>query len=333
VFRKWSVALVNLLGPVFLVLLAALPFLFLKMSYQSALDYFIGSYRAKEFYSFNQIDFFFLLSFFKSNPLHILVLLFSWGYFFTKRRNLSRPERFILFTSLTFTVLILIHNQRYPFFIASLIPMIFLPTFMWLERTRFAIRAVLLTLCIAGGYSEYRNYFLNSSNQDQLEFIGNMEPAVEKDNLVYAEGLGLLPRQPQQVFVFPSPYDDNREILMLALQERMPDLIFKTRRLDLLGDEFERFLSERYFNLQNGAYVLKLSPDAILFKKHPSAYFIYRVESDGQTLTQYESDGGAVSRLSSGAPGFFVSTVDTKSVMAQTPPYDLFLFDNVLCYR
>lgn len=154
-------------------------------------------------------------------------------------------------------LLILLIPQSYPYFIASLAPLVYLPAFALLlslifksnPRIRYTL---LLLIALQFGTVLYTSLKHDSpfirTNTDQIVFIKKASVLMSSyDKLNYIDGMGILPRQ-RFLNCFVSPDDDNaNNSCRLKLEsDPLPDVMIITTRFAYLGNEVFSIASKNY---------------------------------------------------------------------------------------
>lgn len=180
--------------------------------------------------------------------LPILASLFFSFYIFYKKDSTLKP--YAIASSAAF-ILILLIPQSYPFYIASLTPVFYLPMFMLLLKTTklsWLKKISLLSIQIIAVFfiSLHFKYAFHNSLKAQLNYIKKIGRIVSKNNLSYLDGMGILPRQ-NFIPCFVSPDDDNSNNSCFDnIKKNSAEVIIVTQRLNFLGTDLFVELEKNY---------------------------------------------------------------------------------------
>ncbi len=179
----------------------------------------------------------------------LLILSFVSALYFILRKDKKYLP--ISFSALLFGILLAGLPQSFDFFIASVVPFIYLPLFLaGLHLYSRYPKTVLLTLCaqivFVTGIKLSDKEPLYDSNSLQLSYIAKASALVHKNRLTYLDGEGILPTQ-TYLPCFASPLDTmaNRGCLDL-LKNNEPDVVIVTNRLMILGDGIFKIIQQNY---------------------------------------------------------------------------------------
>jgi hypothetical protein len=247
----------------------------------SSFYYYLETWKSRSDYSF------FLLDYFKVEwPLLLLSLLAN--IYFLKIRKF-RNQVTASFTS--FLVLFLV-PQSLPFFIASLTLLIYLPGFILLDSLAKNQKRLLLQNGVLIIFSIFQlvnlGYRLQnpeisiySSNLDQLKYIQKVSPIVEKNNLTYLDGAGILPRANfNPCFISPDDLVAN-ESCKTKLNNLEADAVIITQRLSFLGDFVYKTVAEGGYTQVKPNFWVKnkflsaISPEEFDLQAGPIPVFIF----------------------------------------------------------
>lgn len=170
--------------------------------------------------------------------------------------------------------LFVIFPEKYPFFLASLLPILSLPGVrfvnqmafllikrMGLERKslhrRHSLALWLVHICclLSITFSIYR-VAIRSDNSLQVDFIQKMTRYFSRLDLFnYYDVIGTIPDYPTMIhFAGPNQTRQNREAYT-EVEKALPSFIFYTRKMNFLEPMIGGFLNRHYLNVGNGVYV------------------------------------------------------------------------------
>ncbi len=192
---------------------------------------------------------------FKINFLHYIFLSMGW-ILFLKNKKQDHWSSFAILagaSSLSF----LIYPEKWDYFFASYIPLIFLPSlyvFSWIlkKRARFAL---VIPLFVTPFYMTHFTGW-HFSNKEQIRVIGNLGDLVDNSpEALYFDSTGLLPRHPI-LMVFYGPGDERAHHNNLdILKEVQPTFIFFTAKVSLGEPEILKFLHLNYKEITEDVWI------------------------------------------------------------------------------
>lgn len=191
-----------------------------------AIEYFASSYSNENYSNF------FLVSYLKSEFFAYTLSIIISIYFLFKRKYTPYS-----ISCLLAAVIVLIAPQSYPFLISSFVPIIYLPLFLFI-LTKLSDKKILLSTVVISLLSIWINiqFFINyRSNFDQFKFIKSASHLVNKYQLTYADGMGILPRQ-SFLPCFSSPGDEDSNTTCLdILRTNRSQVVIVTQRFLTIG--------------------------------------------------------------------------------------------------
>ena len=215
-----------------------------------AISYLGETFRSMEFPNAH------LRKFLTSEALLVLGTLFVSGLvLFRKEKEFRR----ITLASLACFALILLLPQSYPYFIASLAPIFYLPLFLKLLKPGvlkkyllFAPAAQIVLVFSMIGINEGRFYH---SNAAEFDYIGRVTKIIDKHNLTYVDGTGILPKQ-KLIPCFISPDDEAANYACSNfLANKIPDVVIATSRLNYLGIDLYKAIESEYSQIIPGLWL------------------------------------------------------------------------------
>lgn len=198
--------------------------------------------------------------------LSLILTALSVIYIFVKSLKSLYPYAI---SSLYFSLVICAIPQSYSFLIGSLLPFILTPLMLviLLNQTKkihfFAVltSVFIFTLAIRFNHSA----FLYSSSFKQLKYIEVAGKIVEKNNLHYLDGVGILPRQ-KNYPCFASPNDQVANTSCLdRIQNQDLDSIIITSRLMYVGEQVFKVVDKSYEQILPNFWVHKklITPEIV----------------------------------------------------------------------
>lgn len=219
-----------------------------------SLTYLINTYYSMSFPNPN------LQNYLRFEFLYIIAsLLVSFYVLFINDIKLKKYA----YTSLYFTIMIFILPQSYPYYIASLSHLIYLPLFVFILRRqnpsmfkKLVLIAVQLLYVLGTIFFTKINLNYNS-NHDQISFIQSSSRIIEKNNLSYIDGVGILPRQ-KFTACFVSPDDDfSNTNCFNQIFNLSADAVIITNRIFLLGEQIFTYIEPAYEQILPNFWIRK----------------------------------------------------------------------------
>jgi len=248
-----------LISPV--AVLFVLAFLFGREPLVKALTYWIDSYREAPITSYEH--WFHVKMAMQSAWMAASLLtvgIFASLYLFSarpRRAALSSVEFSFILSGVIVAVFVLIHSQKYPFFLASRLPfllMLAIPGWVWLLDSTLGktpvSRAVLMAVALVS-----INFAVSTNriHREQL-FALDLQKKVHTNLLVYLEkanvssywdAIGLFPKQ-NRIFHYPSPGDRTNEEMPAYLESSKPVIVIRTPKMNLLEPYLFVWLQRKY---------------------------------------------------------------------------------------
>jgi len=170
---------------------------------------------------------------------------------------------------LMFIVLLLAFPQSYYFYMASMVPFIYLPLFIVLlkanlnQYAKFGLIGVQIVFVLYGKLTLQSKFF--DSVFDQYGNIIRASSFVEKHHFTYMDGMGILP---QQKFYpcFVSPFDHQSKLNCLN-PLKSPDVIIVTNRLMGAGQGIFDMVQQKYTQILPNIWVLNSSVSESILKE------------------------------------------------------------------
>ncbi len=262
-------ALIHLFFPLGLLLsISSLLFqtgVFVENPYTLALQYQINTTRDL-FLSQNWSHVFLSL---KANFFHYLLIISGYFIFF-KNKELKNDR--LAFSQVILSLLILvmtfIQAEKWPYFLAQMIPLIGLPALFVFNYFKKPYQSLIISLTlIATPMIMFIPQTLFPHNREQYSTISELEELFRiLPEANYFDSVGALPRYPSKMW-FLGPSDPLSRTYTLENIKREPtDFIFYTSKVDLASPEILTILHQNYFLLQNNIWIL--NKHAEIFKSN-----------------------------------------------------------------
>lgn len=223
-----------------------------------ALDYLLNSFETYEASIQN------LLLWMKTEWFYLYLSLLP---FFLKnfRTYLNQKNIANLFYIEFFIILFfLLHPQKFNFFIASFLPILYLPSVFFIyylaENNLISLQKifpVLLFLSLFSLHLARKQSHFFTLNNPQLIAIDRISNIVTKNNLTYLDGVGILPRG-RNMGCFVSPDDDyTNQGCIQTIKTKSVDAIILTNRLMSLDFDFNKLEEFDYVAIGPNFFVRK----------------------------------------------------------------------------
>ncbi|WP_148284960.1 hypothetical protein [Pseudobdellovibrio exovorus] len=228
----------------------------------SALSYLIATYQDASFPTVYLKNFVTV-----EMPFILLSILTSLWILLNKRLRLI-PYALASLSSLALIVAI---PQSYSYYIASFVPIVYLPLLTVLIQYGFQYKKVFVTtlsLCLLYSsimmWKKNLPYFISSC--PQILFISKASALTNLHGFNYLDGMGMLPRQ-NLIPCFASPSDPIANNGCREALENQPDVIIITQRLLELGNESFKVAAENYFQVYPNYWVHQKYKEEVEIKK------------------------------------------------------------------
>lgn len=186
-----------------------------------------------------------------------LTLFIRERFFFKKSNRLEGGQVLLFFCTL---LILIVHSEKWTYFIAQLIPFLSLPAIFVFQslpkRRSFQTLILILLLGTPLLKTSYHSWF--RSNNSQMYAITQLESFVQQiPDATYFDSTGLLPRAHGKMW-FLGPNDpSSTHATILNLRREPPDFIFYTAKLDLAFAEITVFLYENYQEVEQDVWLIK----------------------------------------------------------------------------
>ncbi|MCB0377468.1 MAG: hypothetical protein KDD33_03160 [Bdellovibrionales bacterium] len=254
--KAWSLSFFHSLMPIFIILIFSSLMMMTQYSdpYALALQYFYNSF--ENYFSVQNWGH--ILTLGKQAPLHLLLIFIASVSILRTNKN-RRSWLPVLVLSLTMVFFILLHNEKWRFFIgphlsfvALLIPSLFYTLSKGWMKTLIPFLLV-LTPVLFTRYSQW-----HSSNKTQELIINYLEDMASYfDNPVVFDSVGILPRV-QNTYWFIGPNDRvSADYAIRSLGSHPPTLVFITAKLKPISQQILGELAQNYHQYEVGIWVRK----------------------------------------------------------------------------
>lgn len=227
-----------------------------------ALSYWLDSYRDQPLTGANHWSA--LLETFRTAPLASLLLGGGLISSFLFWRRLSRHQLGLLAMSTVTIGFVLLHSQKFPFFLASRLPIIALgalPGWMLFisrqstSKKRRLVVVAYAALCLGQAVSllwhlgaapaTHQAFRIDRQRELHSELLDYIQRSGTRN---YWDGIGLFPKT-NTIFHYPSPSDRNNEVLLEYVELQKPQLILQTSKMGVLQPQLLLWLQQNYVEL------------------------------------------------------------------------------------
>lgn len=257
-----------LLSP--MAVLFGLALIFSREPLIRALTYWLDSYSDSPFTSLTHWSH--LISAARSGWIATALLtigIFSSLYFFfskARRTTLTLIERAFICSGLAVALFMLVHSQKYQFFIASRVPfllMLALPG--WVRLLDSTLTKITATRAALAGVAIVMTSFafsINRIHREQL-FSLDLQKTVHASLLSYLkrsevsrywDAIGLFPKQ-NRIFHYPSPGDRTNEDMPDFVESSRPAIVIRTPKMNLLEPYLFVWLQKKYAPISDEIHV------------------------------------------------------------------------------
>ncbi len=195
--------------------------------------------------------------FFFEYPMLIVGLISAVYFIFrTDKKYFS-----ISVVSILFLLILMALPQSFEFFVASVVPFIYIPVLLmflqlWKRYKIVICAAVFSQLAFVSWVKLSTGELFYESNLQQLHYISQASALLHKNRLSYLDGEGILPKQ-TYVPCFASPLDSiaNQGCIDMLKRNR-PDVVIVTNRLIAIGEIIFTLLHDDYTQVYPNLYML-----------------------------------------------------------------------------
>jgi hypothetical protein len=264
--------LISILAPLTVVLFALTCLAFfnpdhsLLFAIRSAGDFYLKSFESDlgsaQFLS--AMDFMYLSRFLRVSTAHTLIFLAWLALFFvsifSKPKN-SLHSFFNVYCALLLS-LILLYNQKLPFFLGPFLTPVIAIQFCTLDKFTtgrprlYWLSPLLLALACWLCWKQFTINLQFNNNFQQKEFISHLQDYKRENPTVSIyDIIGLLPQDnTYYLFIGPGEVDRNRDILD-AIQSDPPDIYLYTYKNVFFNETLQTFLQQKYFEYSPGVWL------------------------------------------------------------------------------
>ncbi len=184
----------------------------------------------------------------KLNLLNWILIFMGLIYFLKHEKNMGKllKGQIVLFLLVLFVLII--HPEKWSYFIAQLIPFLSLPFLFTLRLMDNPFKKLAVISCVfLSIFSLTPLSTFYRSNSKQMEVIKELEKIVKSEpSENYFDSMGLLPRE-KSLLVFLGPNDpESRLHALAALYEKPPGFIFMTTKVRKIDSKIHKFLLKKY---------------------------------------------------------------------------------------
>lgn len=244
------------------------------------LMYWLDSYRTNSFLSDEHWAHLWIS--FLSAPFSHLILVLGLCLGLWKLNAQSQTERTMILAGWTVAIFVLLHSQKFHFFLASRLPFVALaalPGIFWLfdclqanhakwsalEKRLPLIFATLVSITLAVTILRHERLSMYEMNQQKIAHDELRQFLVRTGPVSYWDGIGLFPKM-NTVFHYPSPGDrGNRDLLRYAEMSK-PGIVIRTTKMELLEPEFFDWLTKHYASLNHFISARIATIDPVYFR-------------------------------------------------------------------
>lgn len=264
--------LISLLSPLTLVLFILVCLGFIQPEHslftalRSAGDFYLKSFDPDlgGALFFKSMDFMYVLRFLRISLVHTLLLVGWLVIFFANifsKQKVAHHSFFHLYGAILLS-LILLYNQKLPFFLGPLLTPLIAIQFCSLEHylgSRPLLKWVCPILISAACWLCWKQFLVNrqfNSNFWQKEFISQLQTYKKANPSVSVyDIIGLLPQDnTYYLFIGPGEVTRSREILA-ALRAQPPDIYLYTYKNIFFNHDLEMFLKNNYLEYSPGVWL------------------------------------------------------------------------------
>ena len=208
------------------------------------------------------------------------ILIFSGLFYFLKHeKKMNKLEKGQIILFLLTLIILIIHPEKWSYFIAQLIPFISLPFLFTLRLMDNHFKRLIVMFCVF--FSIFNQTPLSTfyrSNSRQMEVIKKLEKIVKiEPSENYFDSMGLLPRE-KALLTFLGPHDpESRLYTLSALYSAPPGFIFITSKVREAEPEIRKLLSKEYKAYTDDVWIHKRLEKSYDFKPSPQTLLIEKI--------------------------------------------------------
>ena len=215
----------------------------------------------------------------KLNLLNWILIFLGLIYFLKHEKNMTKllKGQIILFLMVLF--IIIIHPEKWSYFIAQLIPFLSLPFLFTLRLMDNPFKKLIVISCVflsVFSLTPLSTFYRNNSRQ--MEVIGELEKIVKSGSPEnYFDSMGLLPRK-KALLVFLGPNDPESRIHALsALYEKPPGFIFMTSKVREIDSKIHKLLLKEYRDYRSDVWIHKRLEKSYEFNPHSQPLYLEEI--------------------------------------------------------
>lgn len=199
---------------------------------------------------------------FVSAPVSHLILFLGLSLGAIKFKEQTQRERSYILAGWVILLFVLLHSQKFHFFLASRLPFLALaalPGLFWLFdflKSKYAnwgsieaklplLLTALVSVTLAITTLRLERLALYEMRQQKTAHAELRQFLIRTGPATYWDGIGLFPKM-NTLFHYPSPGDrENKELIRYAEMSK-PGLVFRTSKMELLEPELYAWLTQNY---------------------------------------------------------------------------------------
>ncbi len=222
--------------------------------------YWIDSYRAENFFSAQNWSHVWLTV--SSAPITLPLLLAGFGIGIASFKSRSSNEKAMLLSGALVLVFVLLHSQKFHFFLASRLPFValaalpglhtiadFLSDKWGLKEKRIALILIaLVALSLSNTTLRLDNIGVFQMRRQKVVHEEFRQYILRTGVTRYWDGIGIFPKM-NSLFHYPSPGDRGNSELIGYAEISKPLLVLRTSKMELLQPELFAWLNLNYVSL------------------------------------------------------------------------------------
>lgn len=244
-----------------LIILAGLGIYFLSPSMLNAAQFFFSQFDAQKmgfaYWSITRMEH--IVRFHQQNFLFALLLigalLMSVRLLYTQA---ALPlERQALRALLLLLLLFYLYPDPLPFFLASLLPLILIPSLLILNTWKINLspRLIQIAVVLLSALSLYWHVHLyRHKNKEQRQVVEWAQKALGDNPLLVFDPTGIL-FSPNSIQWFLGPANHYNDNAIQLIERESPEVILYTNKFHFLGGEGEKILADRYVKFSTSIYL------------------------------------------------------------------------------
>lgn len=234
-----------------------------RESMARVLMYWLDSYKENSFLGKQHWDHIWIS--FLSAPVSHLIMLLGLGLGLWKLKTRSQAERTLVLAGWSVVLFVLVHSQKFHFFLASRLPFLGLaavPGIFWLfdflkatqpkwssfEKRLPLIFTTLVSVTLAITTLRHERLSMYEMSQQKIVHDELRKFLVGTGPVTYWDGIGLFPKL-NTIFHYPSPGDRENRDLLRYVEMSKPGIVIRTSKMELLEPELFGWLTKHYASI------------------------------------------------------------------------------------